>query len=646
MKIHLPAALILLFLSVPLNAQDEAGLTSWISTDGRKVQASFIRMDGDAVVLMINGSPVSVPLTRLSPASQAYAKRFAAGSPPAAEIPPDMARLGSLVFPMLKFSNATVEEAMAFFAAKSRDLDPQHQGLVIRAHAAVLAAGEKISLDLANVTLASALRCLAAVAKLDMTTKAGGLYLSQSGANRPLLLQDRPSQRVSKLGSLVFPIVFFEEATLEEAAEYFRVKSRDLNPAGEQMPIILMPLPEGAAYDRITLDLRNVPLEKALRNAADLAGAEVICLGDVLCLQPKTPPPVTVVAAPPLSPPPPPSSPSGLPPELGLLDSQFQKQVAETVTAPFEADVVQLNDSYLTILDGEMAKYPYARQVLLAERKLVTDKQPIPAIDDKQTNQVLKSVRLAYHSNYARLEADRAKNIKPLTDHMVTQLMELESSLTKKNRVDDAKAVRDYREALAQSRPAAPAKDMAKIRRFVEDVVFGKERGSMRWLEAPRLVLHSSDPELKAFVVAAYDEICKEAKLSTPGPLELSVYIGSSVELGKMDSIKKRLSGQTEHSWWYQGDHDWNLKYADVILCSDRLSGAAAKNTLLKDMLRGFGLIGESREFEESCLSTKITQRTELSELDRQLIRFQYGHLASGTRKADLRKMVDAYWNQ
>lgn len=56
----------------PATAAQEA---TWTSADGRTIQATFIQLQGDAVVLRRNdGQTFTVPLSRLSPESQAMAR--------------------------------------------------------------------------------------------------------------------------------------------------------------------------------------------------------------------------------------------------------------------------------------------------------------------------------------------------------------------------------------------------------------------------------------------------------------------------------------------------------------------------------------------------------------------------------------------
>lgn len=65
----------LLLLASGAIAQTTPSLRTWTSTDGRKIEAAFVALEGDAVkIRMANGSTFAVPLARLSPGDQTYAK--------------------------------------------------------------------------------------------------------------------------------------------------------------------------------------------------------------------------------------------------------------------------------------------------------------------------------------------------------------------------------------------------------------------------------------------------------------------------------------------------------------------------------------------------------------------------------------------
>lgn len=78
-----------------------------------------------------------------------------------------------------------------------------------------------------------------------------------------------------KMDKIIFPTVSFENASIQEAIEYLRLKSKDLdtmetdpNRKGVNIIIRQGDAPAGAS---ISLDLRNVPMSEALRYICDLA---------------------------------------------------------------------------------------------------------------------------------------------------------------------------------------------------------------------------------------------------------------------------------------------------------------------------------------------------------------------------------------
>jgi hypothetical protein len=86
-----PLLAVLLISAAALHAQSPA-LRTWTSADGRKMEAAFIALEGDAVkVRMANGSTVDVPLARLSAEDQTFAKSQTAAPATAATVPGEVA---------------------------------------------------------------------------------------------------------------------------------------------------------------------------------------------------------------------------------------------------------------------------------------------------------------------------------------------------------------------------------------------------------------------------------------------------------------------------------------------------------------------------------------------------------------------------
>lgn len=81
----LPCLTLLLFTTSASVAQTTPVTRTWTSTDGRKIEAAFVALEGDAVkIRMANGSTFAVPLARLSPEDQTYAKGQTTAPPAAA----------------------------------------------------------------------------------------------------------------------------------------------------------------------------------------------------------------------------------------------------------------------------------------------------------------------------------------------------------------------------------------------------------------------------------------------------------------------------------------------------------------------------------------------------------------------------------
>lgn len=165
-----------------------------------------------------------------------------------------------------------------------------------------------------------------------------------------------------------------------------------------------------------------------------------------------------------------PSPSAGLPAELAMLDEQFRQLQQERVTKPFETGLEDLNKYYLGGIDRAIAAEKSAERLdgilaLEAEQRAVADasaakaagsqsasgQSAVPESDDEKTPAGLKSLRSTYRAQFAKLVADRAANLKKLTDPLDKRLAMLETELTKANRVPDAKAVRAYLEAQAES---------------------------------------------------------------------------------------------------------------------------------------------------------------------------------------------------
>lgn len=78
-----------------------------------------------------------------------------------------------------------------------------------------------------------------------------------------------------KMNKIIFPTVSFQGATIEEAIEYLRVKSRDLDTftdaSGVKGVNIILRTGDAPSNASISLDLKDVPMSEALRYVTELA---------------------------------------------------------------------------------------------------------------------------------------------------------------------------------------------------------------------------------------------------------------------------------------------------------------------------------------------------------------------------------------
>ena len=68
---------------------------------------------------------------------------------------------------------------------------------------------------------------------------------------------------------IVLPTVQFQDATLTEAVEFLRIKSRELDPGKKGLNVLVKP--GGDPKAAITMQFKNVPASEALRYVASLA---------------------------------------------------------------------------------------------------------------------------------------------------------------------------------------------------------------------------------------------------------------------------------------------------------------------------------------------------------------------------------------
>jgi len=195
-------------------------------------------------------------------------------------------KVQKIIFPVVQFKDATIEQALEYIRVKSRDLDTISQPPVTKGVSIVLRGGgltDTISLDLRDAPLIDVVRYCAERVGLQYRVETHAVVLAASLEEKPAPPAATPPPVLGNADQIIFPTVQFRDASLAEAAEYFRVKSRDLDPEKKGVNIIVKP---GGAAAKISLDLRNIPLPYALSYAADLSGHQLSTDGQSYLLTP------------------------------------------------------------------------------------------------------------------------------------------------------------------------------------------------------------------------------------------------------------------------------------------------------------------------------------------------------------------------
>ncbi len=193
-----------------------------------------------------------------------------------AEAPTVQQKLEKIIFPTVSFQNATIQQALEYLRVKSRDLDtisedPGQKGVsfVVKMDGTTPA---PISLDLKNVPLLEALRYCTELSGMKYRIEAHAVMVASDFAEQPIPPEATPPPVVGNAEQIIFPTVQFAGATIAEAAEYLRVKSRDLDSAKQGVNIVVKP---GGADAKISLDLRNIPLSYAISYIAEISGHQL-----------------------------------------------------------------------------------------------------------------------------------------------------------------------------------------------------------------------------------------------------------------------------------------------------------------------------------------------------------------------------------
>jgi len=196
----------------------------------------------------------------------------------AATVPDARQMATQIILPRVQFAGASMDEAVEFLRVKSRSSGaPGAENLNITIRGKVPPA--TLTLDLIEVPLSEALRYVAELSSLEVTYERNSIVLLAPLGGAPASVAapkqtavSPPSAAKQKVASIILPSVQFRGATFDEAVEFLRVKSRQLDPEKKGVNIVA---PAGLTAVKLTLDLKSVPLSKALHYVAQLSNLDV-----------------------------------------------------------------------------------------------------------------------------------------------------------------------------------------------------------------------------------------------------------------------------------------------------------------------------------------------------------------------------------
>ncbi len=188
-------------------------------------------------------------------------------------------KLRSIILPRLQLDGATVEEALDHVRAQARQHDAttneKLKGLPI-----MLRKEEGpeaiISLNLTQVPVGEALRYITELAGYKLSVEPYAVIVHRSAGGPPRVSagadagnkQGAAQANANAAGQIIIPEVRLREALLEDAIDFIRIKSREMDPHQKGANIVVKP---GGKPATITLDLKDIPVSEAMRYIAELA---------------------------------------------------------------------------------------------------------------------------------------------------------------------------------------------------------------------------------------------------------------------------------------------------------------------------------------------------------------------------------------
>ena len=145
-------------------------------------------------------------------------------------------------------------------------------------------------------------------------------------------------------------------------------------------------------------------------------------------------------------------------PEFAALKTQYDLRVKSDVQQVFDAAIADLNAKYTATLDRSLYAAQKAGRLddaiaLRTEVEAIAQGKGVHATDDGKTPATLKQMREVYRTSAGRIALDRAKRLQPLQTTFAKSLDAVVTHLTSAGKLDEAAALRKYRDALTAPVP-------------------------------------------------------------------------------------------------------------------------------------------------------------------------------------------------
>lgn len=179
-------------------------------------------------------------------------------------------KMDRILMPNALTVGMTLRDAVNYLEAHAQsqdtqEKDPAKRGVKIHLKSESTA---QMTFLLKDLSLTEALRHITAASGTRYWLDDNGIHIADA-------IPQAKNPTLEKMKKLVFPQVSFNEATLQEAVEFLRVKSKALDsgePEANKRGVNFMIKPGTGERTSLTLDLKDVPLIDLVRYVTELAG--------------------------------------------------------------------------------------------------------------------------------------------------------------------------------------------------------------------------------------------------------------------------------------------------------------------------------------------------------------------------------------